>query len=466
MAANQHDTADEVQDRLSEFAFRLDYAGLSPQAIRAAKIRIVDTLGALLGGWNGLPCGLARKLAGKAATADGASVIGTRITTTPDMAAFANATAARFVEMNDAYHIGGRRGGHPSDIIMPAWAAAQYQGIDGREFITAVVAGYEAYLRTIDAIEIPGFDYTNFVCLGSAVAAAKAMRLGQKQIAHAIALAVIPNNTLRQGAIGQLSMWKVLASGQAGRAGVFAALLAREGVEGPNQPFQGKEGWCNYISRKRFALESMGGAGVPFKVEDSIIKLRPVRYATIPAVLAAEQLGPLADSKNIREVVVESFKRAVEGLGEHHWHPHSRESATHSMPYTVAAALLDGKVTPRTFDDDKINDANIRALMNKVRVQEDQTFTRAHRNSSRHYARVSVVTMNDERSVGVTGGEHGDLSDKPDETMISRKFRDLAATMLASSAIDELLEQLWKLEEVADVGRLASELILGTGRQA
>src|SRR5262249_3549452 len=147
---------------------------------------------------------------------------------------------------------------------------------------------------------------------------------------------------------------------------VFAALLAREGVHGPGMPFEGKEGWCNYIARKAYSLDVMGGGVVPFKVDDTIIKLRPVRYATIPAVLAAEKIAPVARPENLREVIVATFKRAIEGIGEHHWNPHTRETATHSIPYTVAAALVQGKVTPRSFDEVNIEDESIRSLMKKI----------------------------------------------------------------------------------------------------
>src|SRR3972149_1941733 len=95
---------------------------------------------------------------------DGATVIGTRMKTTPDMAAFVNATTARYVEMNDAYHRPGvPNGGHPSDVLTPVLAAAEHAQASGREFIAGVALAYEVYLRVADRVRIPGFDYTNFV---------------------------------------------------------------------------------------------------------------------------------------------------------------------------------------------------------------------------------------------------------------------------------------------------------------
>ena len=240
---------DSIQQRLTDYACALNYDGLSPEAIHAAKVRIIDTLGALIGGFFGEPCRIARNLAAQMPNPSGATVIGTRMKTTPDMAAFVNATTARYVEMTDIYHWPGSSEGHPSDVVTPVLAAAEHAQVSGREFITSVVLAYEVYLRISDVFHNPGFDHTNFACLGTAVAAGKLLGLSPDQLSHCISMAVVPNIILRQVRTGHLSMFKAAAAGQAGRAGVFAALLARAGMEGPHLPFEGKAGWCDHVAR-------------------------------------------------------------------------------------------------------------------------------------------------------------------------------------------------------------------------
>ncbi len=225
---------DSIQERLASYACGLSYQDLSPAAIHAAKVRVIDTLGALIGGYDGEPCRLARNLAAQMPMANGATLIGTRIKTTPDMAAFVNGTTSRYVEMNDVYHWPGSSGGHPSDMLLPVLAVGEHVGVSGRDFLTGVILAYEVYLRIADAIHIPGFDVTNFTCLGTAAAAGKLLGLSHEQLSQGIAMAVVPNNALGQSRTGHLSMWKAVAAGQAGRSGVFAALLAREGMIGPN----------------------------------------------------------------------------------------------------------------------------------------------------------------------------------------------------------------------------------------
>src|SRR4030095_11998288 len=100
------------------------------------------------------------------------------------------------------------------------------------DFITAVVLGYEIYLRFSDVFPNRDFDHTNFCCIGTAVAAGKLFGLGPEQLSQCISMAAVPNVSLRQARMGHQSIWRAAASGQAGRAGGFAAPLARAGRDG------------------------------------------------------------------------------------------------------------------------------------------------------------------------------------------------------------------------------------------
>jgi len=362
--------------------------------------------------------------------------------------------------MNDIYHVPGRAGGHPSDVILPTFAAAEYEHANGREFITGVALAYEIYLRMTDAVELTGFDYTNLVGLGTAVGAGKLLRLTREQLAHCISMTVVPNNGLLQGRKGHLSMWKVMATGQAGRAAVFAALLAKEGAKGPSLPFVGKAGWCKHISGKDFSLDELGGSGVPFRVHHTLIKPRPARYVTIPGILAAEKIAPLGEPGNVKEVVIETFRRAAKGTDEAHWHPDSRETADHSLPYVVAAALLDGTVSHHSFDDARLQDPALRTLLGKIKIVENPEFTRVHEQSALHRTRVTVVHGDGSKVTGESGGPHGDLSDLPSDAQVEEKFRSLAGEALGTQRTQSILGTLWNLDRLDDVGAIPADLVI------
>jgi 2-methylcitrate dehydratase len=455
----ERNTLDRIQQRLVEYAAALDYDTLPPDVAHAAKVRVIDTLAALAGGFDGEPCRIARRMATRMPDADGATVVGTALKTTPDMAAFANGTTARYVELNDVYHWPGSAGGHPSDVVMPLLGVAEHARTSGRDLIAAVVLAYEIYLRLSDAIGRSAFDCANYACVGVAVASAKLMGLARESIAAAASMAVVPNNVLKQVRTGHLSMWKAVTAGHAGKEGVFAAMLAREGMNAPYLPFEGKSGWCDHVAGKRFSLDTMGGGETPFKILDTMIKPRSSCATTISSILAAEKAaaalkGRVADVERVTVEVYETAKIGM-GTGEHHWNPDCRETADHSIPYVVAAALLDGAVTPRQFDDAHLNDPQLRALLARIEVVTNDEFTKAYdRLPVEHHTRVDVAMRGGERFTGEAGGDKGDLAQPKSDGAIAEKFCGTVDDFLGPQRARAMLERLWRLERVERVAEI------------
>ena len=187
---------------------------------------------------------------------DGATILGTCIKTTVDMAALVNATTARYIKANDVYarYKPGYMHGHPSDVIMPLLGVAEHTHASGRECLTAIVLAYEIYLGLCDAVRNGGFDPAGFGCIAVAAGAGRLLGLNLEQLSHAIANAAVPNVMLKQVRTDHLTPWKAHAAGYAGKAGVFAAQLARAGAVGPHLPFEGESGWCAHVAGQRFSL--------------------------------------------------------------------------------------------------------------------------------------------------------------------------------------------------------------------
>lgn len=359
---------DRIQEAITDFGYGLRFDDLSEQDKHAVKIRLIDTLGGLIGAFDSEPCRMTRDVAKTTLNASGSTIFGTDIKINPEMAAFTNATTARFLETNDVYFPLAYSGCHPSDMIMPILAVAESVGVSGRDLMTAIVLGYEIYSRVSDKTKAPGFDQTNFVCMGTAVAAAKLMGLSRIQMNHALSIAVVPNNSLYQSRRGHLTMWKAVAAGQAGRNGIFAAILARAGIEGAHLPFEGEAGWCDFVARNKFTLDEFGGRnGASFRIHDSRIKIRAACAQTISPILAAEKIAPACKGRlgDIESIKVETFASAkrISGTGEQYWNPQDRETADHSIPYVMAATLIDGTIGPRQFDDSHLWNAELRGLI-------------------------------------------------------------------------------------------------------
>lgn len=457
---NEHAEQDRLQQRLVDYAKVVTSESISAEAIDAAQLRVIDTLGALIGGFFDEGCRAARALAAEIPDPNGATIIGTRMKTTVDMAAFVNATTARCVEITDTYH-GGKAGGHPSDMITPLLAVAERMHSSGREFVTAVVLAYEAYLRFSDAFPNRGFDHTNFCCIGTALAAGKLFGLAPEQLLQAVSMAAVPNVSLRQARTGHQTIWRAAATGQAGRAGVFAAQLARAGLEGASMPFEGEAGWCEHVAKTRISLPDVDLKNL--KIGQSRFKYRATAGNTMACVLAAEQVAPIQDAGSVQRITVETFGKAVEasGVGEHNANPTSRESADHSIPYLVAAVLLDGTVTPRSFGEGKLWNPNLRELMRKIEVVEDPDLTaRAAREPRYGLARVRVVTRNGDRLTGDAGAKKAKGADCSEREMVLEKFRGLTIEYLGVRRVDSILNGLLELESMPDVAAIPPEFLL------
>lgn len=459
-----HKAVDSIQQRLTEYAVDFSYDTLTPEAIHAAKVRIIDSFAVLMGGFFTEGSFMARNMAASMPQPDGATIIGTRMKTTLDMAAFVNGTTARYIEMSDTYHWPGSAGGHPSDVVTPILAVAEHTGASGHEFIANIVLAYEIYLRISDVFPNLDFDHTNFCCLSTAIAAAKLLKLTPQQLSHCISLAVVPNNSLRQARTGHQTMWRAAATGQAGRSGVFAALLAQAGMEGPHLPFEGKAGWCDHVARKRFTLDTLGGNATRFKIFDTRLKFHSSSGNTIAPILAAEKVAPLRNIKDVERILVEVNKKTmgISGAGEHNVNPGSRESADHSVPFLVAATLKDGTVTPRSFNDFSLWNPEVRALMKKIEVTENDEFTRAsERVPVENCARVIVVTTSGERLVGESSSAKKSKSaHADDDAKIVEKFRGLSEDYLGAKRVNAILECLWKLEDLKDVAVLPASFVI------
>jgi 2-methylcitrate dehydratase len=116
---------------------------------------------------------------------------------------------------------------------------------------------------------------------------------------------------------------------------------------------------------------------LPLRAGIVYLKSWPVFYSAQAAVDAAIQLREKVEPAEIKSVVVECYKRLL-GRGAtdaEKWAPKSRETADHSVPFCVAAALLDGAITSHTFESERFLDADTIELMAKVSLREDPAFT-------------------------------------------------------------------------------------------
>ncbi|MFB4205569.1 2-methylcitrate dehydratase [wastewater metagenome] len=367
----------EVQ-KLARFVTGTRFGDLSDAALAQLRIRVLDTIGVAIAALDAEPTMAIRGLTERLGGNGEATLIGGG-RSAPDRAAFHNTALSRYLDFMDSYLAAGETN-HPSDNLGAILAAAESAWADGRTFLTALACAYQVHTRLSDVAPVRGhgFDHTVQGAYAVAAGVARALGLTPEQTANAIAIAGTANNALRVTRTGELSHWKGLAYPQVAKEGTFAALLARAGITGPAQVFEGNKGFKQTIA---------GDFDIDWAAEDlesvrrTIVKKHNAEIHSQSALDAAIRITgrPGFDPAAIREVAVTTFQVAYDiiGGGEEgdKRRIHTKEEADHSLPYMVAVALLDGEVQPDQYAPARIRRDDVQQLLQRVTVRPDPDYS-------------------------------------------------------------------------------------------
>ena len=443
---------DKTTEALARYASSVRFADLSAASLLAAKRHIIDTLGCAMGGHGSEPADIARRLARANSGTPGARLLGDGTRTSVQMAAFANSVMIRYLDANDTYIA--RGSGHPSDVFGALLAAADAKGASGKELIAATVAAYEVFGTLADAVGLRDRGWDQGVFLAPAAAAGVGLLFGltPEQMGNAIAIAVTANVPTRQTRAGELSMWKGSATAAAVVGGLFAAELAREGMTGPTAAFEGRHGLCEQVTGP-FALGELGGER-GFAIERANLKFYATEYHSQAPLWAALVLREKLQGEEIEAVDVQTYRTAYSEIGSEaeKWDPRNRETADHSLPYLLAVALRDGRITPAIFESACYLDPELRPLMARIRIAENPEFTKAFPDSLT--SEITVTTRSGRRYTERTAYPKGHARNPMSDQDIERKFRDLSSAALTPAQADAALAFLRDLEKAPDARQL------------
>ena len=455
---------DPTTEYLSDYACRLTYQDLSSEAVHQVKRTLIDTLGCGVGAFDSEPASIARRMASRVQGNPPARILGTSQETSIDLAAFANTVLIRYLDCNDAY--AAQATGHPSDMIPGVLAVAGGHRMDGRVVITAITAAYEVFCRLADEVPPKGWDQGMFVTIGATCGTGMILGLDRKAMANAISIAITTGLPLGVTRIGQLSMWKGCATAAAVRTAVFAAELAAEGMTGPAEPFGGRDGLWQHLGVEAPKWELFGGGATPFRITATSFKAYPSVIHTQGPISLVLELRERIGTAEIESVHMATYGEALRRTATEaeKWNPETRETADHSIPYLVAAAFQDGKVTPATFAPLRIQDPALRPLIKKLTVVEEPEFTRRYPAES--CTRIEVTTTDGKRVAAETSHPKGHYRNPLTDGEVEGKFRDLASGALGVEACDRVLAEVWDLENSATLDRLFESLVISPRRNS
>ncbi len=453
-----------VTRTMAEWAASVDYADLPAEVITEAKRFLMDSVGCALGGAQQHDVHIAREVLGECAGNGDATVLITGERWDPVSASLLNALMIRVMDYNDIYWK--QDPSHPSDIIPAAMATAERAGGSGRDLLVGIALAYEFEQRLCE-VSFPGvreigWHHATLTAAASPIAAGRMLGLTAEQIQHAIGISASRHCTTGSVTAGKLTMMKNTVDPMATQSGVIAALLAEKGYTGPEHVLDGKEGFSQvFDSEWRFPILT-DGLGETWRILQCGMKFFPTEALTHAPISATLDLvnGHDLDPDEVETVTIYSLARAADILADSSkYDPRTKETADHSLPYVIAAAVADRQVTPIQFTDAKIMDEKIRAQLPKVKVIADAEIEAVFPELQR--VRVVIKTTDGREVEQQLDYPKGDPRNPLTNDEISGKFKALAEGIATTEDVERMQNAINRTEEFDDVRELMSQLTVG-----
>jgi 2-methylcitrate dehydratase len=440
-----------ISKQMSEFALNLQYEQIPPEAIKEAKRFLLDSMGCALAAVQNEDMQAIYRFTEKLGGTPEATVIGNGLRTNAANAALMNCLLTRAIDYNDIYWE--QDPNHPSDIIGTALAAAEANGKNGRDALVAILIAYELAMRWCHAAEPGvrevGWHHASLTQFVSPLVAGRMYELDLDQMIAAVGISGSSHFTLGGVVAGHLTNMKNTANPLASQAGVYAAMMAKEGYSGPVEVVEGKEGLIEVLNNVEWRPDEMTkGLGSDFLITQCSYKAFPTEALTHQPISAALQVcsdhGVAAE--DVAEILVETTTRGADILSDpSKFKPETKETADHSLPYVIAAAVADGNVLPDSFTDEKLKDPRIWDLLGKIKVVADPEIDALFPGVKR--ARVAITTTSGDTHQAQVDYAKGSPQNPMSDEEIVAKFLANSERVIDSNRQQEIIDRTWAFDE-------------------
>jgi 2-methylcitrate dehydratase PrpD len=430
-----------LTDSLATFVAGTPSEVITTAVVEPAKNVILDTIGVALAA-STRPIGkiVVRHVAENAGATATATVLGAGIKASAPMAAFANGTLANALDFDEGSHLS-------THILSVALAVAEDRGLSGKAMLDAFIVAYEAGARLTQAIdfrrrEVGGPTHRGWWHVGligpiaAAMAACRLLGLDAHQTATAIGIATCSSGGFRRN-MG--TMAKALHSGNAARAGIEAAMLARDGLTADTTIIEAPLGFLQAVAlpEELDVAAITERLGRPYVLEETLrIKRYPACNPGHPLIDAALRL---VNERGINADAIESVEADLHPFSLLRGEPSDEESAGFSGAFLIAAALIHGCFTLDQLKVDVLRDQRLGALMKRIHhvpAAEPETMIALLCDGRRESIDVRPVSRLSERAG------------------ILEKFDRCATPVVGRSATEILRQQIGILEDLPDLSRL------------
>lgn len=446
---------------IAEFIPSCRFEDLPQQAITQAKLAILDTLGVTIAGvattTGQAVCQVAEDVSGKPV----ATVIGAGMKSDPATAAFVNGTTGHALDYDD---VSWTMIGHPSVAVLPAvLALAEEQALSGRDTLLAYIIGFEICAK-LGAVMNPrhyeqGWHATGTLgTMGAAAAAARIKGLDPQQVRWVMGIASSSASGIRQN-FGTDT--KPFHAGNAARAGVLAAQLAKYGFNADANIFDAQWGFFNVMANPgSYRPEALvGRLGQPWDIVEPgvLLKMYPSCVSTHTSI---DSMLKLCADHDLKPDQVDSVDAGVVYLTTKiliHNRPKTGLEGKFSLPYCMARALLDRAVELEHFSDAAVNEPAAQTLLRKVTMRIEPAVSDNWRAGMPRPAIITVHLKNGDSVTQRTDNPSGNAGNVEVDKVLA-KFRDCAQTLGNRSVINQVEEMVLGLETLSDIRSLLRAL--------
>lgn len=448
---------DNTLNTIVKFYHSQAHQNTGPSVFEEFKRRWIDVAGVALAAMDQRAYLIAKQMVQTGSYLGPCQLIGTSLTTQDEMAAFTNGVMIRCLDGADTYPGGG---GHPSDCWAALLALGQEHGSSLDELCASLIVAYDFYWRFFkaSALRNHGLDNTCYVSFSSALGGAHLLGLDEQSMAHALSMVVSSSLSLGVARSGALSMWKSAASGYAAKQGVFAARLASLGMTAPSAPFEGERGlWGLTHWPELDTTNPLPALNSPFQLAH--MKYFVCEYHCQTPIMAAIELAREVGDQAIESVTISTYQFALQevGSGQEKWRPLTRETADHSMPWSVAAVLIDGAFSLGIYEPARLQDPQILALAQRIVIQEDPLLSASFPESTPCV--MEIKTQSGQTYRAQINRALGHPLNPMSTQEVMDKFRQLNARRLRSDQIDAFLKRIDHLRPTDTVNELFASTV-------
>lgn len=448
---------------LAEFISDLHYAELDGEVIEKTKYLILDQLGCQIA-FSGMPPSrdAYKYIRGRKGGNETSTIVYYGLRTNSEDAAFANAVFGHGFEMDDTemHSIT-----HPGVVIIPsALAMGEAELISGKDFITAVVAGYDVMLRVGMAARFMihrAFHGTSAAgTFGAAAATGKILGFDKEKMTNAIGVAGSSSGGIGEYTISGGTV-KRLHPAFAAQSGIRAALLAQIGLTGPSTVLEGKKGFCQAFAGEFFPEEITADLGKHFRILWTGNKpycCCAGQHTAIDAASAIMKKGPI-NINEIEEIVISQGTREVVNVGNI-IEPTDIISAQFCGRFGVAMRLVKGGNGVNDYTMENIKDPELLGLTKTIKYAVEKEYDNLPPGSAP--SRVAIRLKDGSFFEETVEYAKGTIQNPMTKKELEDKFRELTSRIFPERQVEKIINTVSHLEDLENIHELSSVLIAGS----